>query len=100
MTGISNYGGVSTICGIIYGETESPNEGASLRCDEPPVPLQLRLQMERAAPRPTTRFSERRTIKNAIWPLAIGRSVVASQAHNSYETRPGKPYFIPTKDQN
>ena len=38
-------GGVSKICGIIYGEPESPNEGACLRCDEPQVLARLRLQM-------------------------------------------------------
>ena len=47
MTRSTKYGCVSKICGIIYGETESPNEGACLRCDEPPVLLQLRLQMGR-----------------------------------------------------
>ena len=36
---------MSKICGFIYGEPQSPNEGACLRCDEPPVLLQLRLQM-------------------------------------------------------
>ena len=43
MTGSTKYGGVSKICGIIDGETESPNEGACLRCDEPPVLLQVHL---------------------------------------------------------
>ena len=41
MTGITKYGGVSKICGIIYGETESPYEGACVRCDEPPVLLAI-----------------------------------------------------------
>ena len=42
-----NYqiGGVSKICGIIYGEPESQSEGACLRGDEPPVLAQLRLHM-------------------------------------------------------
>ena len=73
-----NYqiGGVSKICGIIYGEPESPNEGACLRCDEPQVLVRLRLQMR--GPTPLSKaplcFSERRTIKSAFWPCAIGRS--------------------------
>ena len=41
MTGITKHGGVSKIRGIIYGEAESPNEGARLRCDEPPVLLAI-----------------------------------------------------------
>ena len=44
---------MSKICGIIYGEPQSPNEGVCLRCDEPPVLLQLRLQMGGCTPPPT-----------------------------------------------
>ena len=44
---------MSKICGIIYGEPQSPDEGVCLRCDEPPVLLQLRLQMGGCTPPPT-----------------------------------------------
>ena len=38
---------------IIYGETESPHEGACLRCDEPPVFLAIAFAIGGAAPSPT-----------------------------------------------
>ena len=75
---LPNRGVVSKICGIIYGEPESPNEGACLRCDEPQVLARLRLQTRGAPPPALSKaplcFSERRTIKSAFWPCAIGRS--------------------------
>ena len=85
---LPNKGGVSQIYGIAHAEPEAPNEGACLRCDEPPVLLQLRLQMGGCPP--CLKLCERALANVVPVPsrTLFGHLplVVTSQAHNSYET--------------
>ena len=62
-----------------YGEPQSPNEGACLRCDEPPVLLQLCLQMGGLHPAPNTLPALYFFLKFSSMPEPIHKRIVSAK---------------------